>query len=618
MEKRVAVVGSSGGGAAGLRVGGPALIDALVHHFAQIKQCSVTITHAVFIESEEGFDFSTEYTPATLYCMVSADSLRTKGTAKTFLTVVDIGPLKTVDRTAQEEDGKLAKAILSGEIDALVSVSSDPEGINRASISAAIAANIPIVGNGGTSLSIIASQGGVIVGGSGGSVASTQTSRAICFSVSLASYWRLVYRDPAASISLSSLSRPLMRLHSILGAAFPLVLTGVLISTFIDVLSSLEVFPAHIVLPTLLQQRLTSSLPAVVLSIVACSETSHLQELSYITGAAAGALNDNSPIAALLAGYVAGQLLPLFLVSCARNSLLPTASTIISTGGAALLGGLAAFYFRLWWSNASSELISTATALFHANIPSHSDPFKDDALKVTLGALSGMVVSWGSEAGYYHTLMLPLIVAELLATSRVGMLGCLDALCLCVPCAGVCSAVLLYHSFTSTAKAAKTVSEGDKPLLQREKTQRAAGHLRLGWRGAWSNMLMGDFVEACYPYSLHSPVILTSIRIACALAGGIVFLRDLKSSAYIPLPLTILLTATNGTDELKLDLDQAKWALLAVVVSFCLPFFATLLVHIFQKNSNFNLGEPHKLNHFEYAKAFIVALFLLHVFLRNN
>ena len=92
--------------------------------------------------------------------------------------------------------------------------------------------------------------------------------------------------------------------------------------------------------------------------------------------------------------------------------------------------------------------------------------------------------------------------------------------CLCMPCAGVCSAVYIMRF--------------NKP--------REDKHRRLGWRGLFSNIFMGDFVEACYPYTLSSPLMLTAIRVSCAMAGAVLAYGGfVRSTAYLPLPVSLLL-----------------------------------------------------------------------------
>ena len=57
--------------------------------------------------------------------------------------------------------------------------------------------------------------------------------------------------------------------------------------------------------------------------------------------------------------------------------------------------------------------------------------------KLFIGGFLGFLCSWGSEHGYYHLIMLPLVVYETSLDNNFSVLGAFDAACLCAPCAGV-------------------------------------------------------------------------------------------------------------------------------------------------------------------------------------
>ena len=78
---------------------------------------------------------------------------------------------------------------------------------------------------GGTSISYIATEGGLIVGSSGGSVATTASSRAICFAASLAAHWGLHFRLPQPPT--------VPHIRSVFGAAMPVLVTTMVIQAVI-------------------------------------------------------------------------------------------------------------------------------------------------------------------------------------------------------------------------------------------------------------------------------------------------------------------------------------------------------------------------------------------------
>ena len=224
------------------------------------------------------------------------------------------------------------------------------------------------------------------------------------------------------------------------------------------------------------------------------------------------------------------------------------------------------------------------------------------------GAVLGWGVSWGSEQGYYHVIMLPLI-ALYMEGGNFSVLGTLDVLCLCMPCAGVCTAVYAlslraqrnenvdrvidgtntdsdrnnkssdgsnsnFNSNNNSNSDSSSNSNSDNNINNQDQDQTYEHHTRLGLIGAISNTFMGDFVEACYPYSLTNSWVLFSVRVGAAIAGGLIvgyygLTNDckidekfslissvfrstdsgpFKSSAYLPLPLVILL-ASIGSDD---------------------------------------------------------------------
>ena len=91
-----------------------------------------------------------------------------------------VGSLDDVNTALMIEDTRIATLIHSNEIDALITISSDPLNVNKLAVCAAIKKNIPIIGTGGTSLSCISTLGGNVIGCSGGSVATTGITRGIC------------------------------------------------------------------------------------------------------------------------------------------------------------------------------------------------------------------------------------------------------------------------------------------------------------------------------------------------------------------------------------------------------------------------------------------------------
>jgi len=184
-------------------------------------------------------------------------------------------------------DADLAARIRAGTIDAIVSISADPEGHNRQTFDAAVAAGLPVVGTGGTSISHVATRGGHVIGCSGGSVATTAATRGICFAASLAAHFRLRYvlpRPPA-----------LAKFRSVVGAALPVFLAVACLRTALPGLRA--ALPTRWTVqpglgPLVAQVEYAAEVVVLPVTVAAltCLEVSGVQDLSLITGAAAGAL----------------------------------------------------------------------------------------------------------------------------------------------------------------------------------------------------------------------------------------------------------------------------------------------------------------------------------------
>ena len=460
-----------------------------------------------------------------------------------------------------------------------------------------------------------------------------------------------------------------------------------------------------------------------------------------------------SIIGAYISGTLCGFLLPWFLIKCSKLSLLPTSTTIISVGASAMISGLLASILcstieliSLILSNKFYEIMSLLALYLFGSVSSGFHLF---------GGILGWGISWGSEEGYYHLILLPLIALSM-KSGNFSLFGTLDMLCLCLPCAGVCSAVYilsvlaakkemnerLNHTRTTVnsdtrkknddsreksgtpidgtshddsvsalsgincvrvssmqtrssaskrresaiekpdtdtisltasqnvekmsigtevdkkyscrrgnspnaeflgidnkkvavsstslgvdqgtredSKEKGIASTDDSSVKQTETDNRNyQHHINLGRRGTISNLLMGDFVEACYPYSQGNRWVLLSVRVASSVAGSLligylgmdvkaidcvrtdsnndfsILLSDsvkatvgscvngpFRSSAYLPLPLSILLVylgsivpKSNWTSTYPSELTVL---LCSALIAYILPFFVTLIVY---------------------------------------
>lgn len=559
------------------------------------------------------------------------------------------GTLADVNFEATIVDGLVAEKILAGEIHALIVVSCDPLFVNKASVNAAIRKNIPLVGTGGSSVSHISCHGGNIIGSSGGSVATSESSKSISFAASLASYWSLEYtviQKRKANI-----------ISSAAGASWPVVLTVVILSIILRSLlilverqltgssltcvSSLTPIPGQTagidsingpvskgvtkamkvvrsggmwlksilvnkftgkvadqgstVIPSELSRQncsasfgfllrilshvssqltsllgvLQSRVVNVAVSAVVASQTSGLGgEVGMLAGATAGSMigSESNVLAALLAGRICGLMLPAALAWCSKSALPPSASSIVSVGVSVASGGFSAFvmaaactscltYFNSDTSTVTEFLVQVLPGLPVATV---AVAMKSLWWRGFVGGVLGWLVSWGSEAGYYHSVMLPLIVQQM-GAGDLALLGGFDLCCLCMPCAGVCAAVWC-------------LSHADLPSDENSLSQTTI-HRRVAVRGFLSNFLYGDFVEACYPYTQRYHWLLIAVRVSCAMSGAMLYTCSIRSSAYLPLPVAVFLTYLNSS-----DIHSALTLFCCCLLCFVGPFVVSLIV----------------------------------------
>jgi hypothetical protein len=216
---KIALIGSSGGGSATIS-SGEDVVDSIQRNINLITSPNVkksenmmvlvSITEVALVQCQHGLDFSTtqEDDSATLWVMKDGRSL----------VRIHVGTLASVNTLLKSEDLRISHLILSNEIDAIVSISSDPEDTNKLTVAAAIQMNIPILGTGGTSLSYISTSGGNVIGCSGGSVATTGLTRGICIAASLAAY------KPWGKMDYALPNMKLAKFRSVVGAALPVLL----------------------------------------------------------------------------------------------------------------------------------------------------------------------------------------------------------------------------------------------------------------------------------------------------------------------------------------------------------------------------------------------------------
>ena len=515
-------------------------------HSSQLVDCSTPL------------DFAASQTPTVLWTF----NTETNQVERSYE-----GTLEAVNERAQLMDRAISRMIIGDEkqrVDGLISISADPEAVNQFTFLAAAKAKIPVVGTGGTSLGKAAGDLGCdVVGNSGGSVSTTIETKALSFTASLASFWGLPY-DPLVSYP---------QLHSILAACLPVFVAVVLAKEAWRKALALGISDwwlarqTHATFTGL--SDIANALPVVV-AVVTASQVGRLGEAGLLSGVLAGMLacgaggseegtgSESTVLAGALTGLLAGWLSRQLLVATAKSLWVPaTASSIITAGAAGLSAGLGGRLLIRRPCAWVSDTFRSILLYLEAPVVVGNDAGGGrggvagiSAFQWALALAVGPGVTYGSQRGLYHVVLLPLILFEM-ERGDPSFLGAVDYCSLCLVSAGV------------------TVATWLLPLPPDHPGNGGRDPRPLARRGAYTNLVWGDFVEACYPLVQHSVFLTGAAYAASTLSTAVLLQEGGRSSAYMPAPLSLWLASHVEEGE------GSAWR--ASLIAFGLPFSATLL-----------------------------------------
>lgn len=528
----VALVGSSGGGAATLGHLDPANVVATVQrelHAAQIDLVAVQL-----VTCKAPLDYAYADAEAALYVLEPETRA---------LQVAVSGTLAEVNAVARYLDwlgDPLGEAPLGrdvgrhwdrykelvrgsqrwSQLDGLVAISSSPKDVNARAIECMARQSLPVVATGGTSVGQMAASGVQLVGGSGGSVATTPASKAISFAASLAGHWGLPYEPSVctrrggrgSSGGGGGVGVGAVMIHSVLDGTLPLALACCLVSWLCKLLTRFlpGVLVRALALDSLSIALSGGALAVGVAAVAGLESCGGLGVLGLLAGSLAGTIANEGGrggvLAAAVAGSAAGALCPRFVSLAARRGTPATATSVVSAGAAGAVVGYALLLTRMttvarWLSN----LVRAGAAV--------STGFAWPWARAVAGAGLGWATFFGSEHGAYHAIILPLIIVES-EFGEFSFFGAMDLVCLVAVCAGLCGGTYLAPSTPS-----------DLPL---------------SLRGLRINLWWGDFVEAGYPFMVRDKLVMAAAHVGAACGGALVGLFGLRSSAYLPLPLALV------------------------------------------------------------------------------
>jgi len=513
--KRVAIIGSSGGNLFAQGGNNPAVL--LKEILTQAQSAGIEIGWIEFIGASSSMDNISQDAKAKLF------TLGDNGT-------VTAGPeaaLREINEQAKQLDTKLAQMILDGEIDGVMMMSCDPNGINAASIKAMAEKNIPVVGTGGTSMANTQKSGVKVISASG-TTGTTNRTRAVAFTAALAKDWGLKYRPVIGSSAMGggeAITGSILRrinFRGILMAALP---------GFIAMALSLALgkIPGLGFLEENVFNVLIGALP-VMIAVIAAKQISGLDEVGIVAGIVAGFMSkDGGIIGGLIGGIIAGILVYHIITFCFRMKVPGTTANIIAGGLSGLVAGFIGMYLiapiALWAGNGIRWLIDSALVFS----------------PILAGGIAGLLIWPAIIGGVYHAAILPIVLLQM-ETDGFSFLGAIDMTGLVMVSAGITLANILF------------------PRDKADRTVALPGFL--------INMGFGTFVEAAYPFMFSNKLVFAGALIASTVSGALVGVLGVKGTAYVP-----SVVAPALANEGK-GFSFALCMLVALVVAFIITAFA--------------------------------------------
>ncbi|MEW6398287.1 MAG: PTS sugar transporter [Bacillota bacterium] len=476
MSRQVALVGSSGGNLYNL--GGKDPVNLVQEVCQQAEAAGIKVSRVLFVAARASMDQARPETPAALYTLEN-------GTP----SVVFEGTLREVNSKAREYDEQLAREVAAGQIDALFLVSADPDGVNRASVEAAVARKLVIVGTGGTSMAKVRAAGGQVIAVSG-TTGTTNRTRAIAGVSALARHWQLKYRPVIGKSGvIQGQGSPWQRVNfrGIMMASLP----GFIAMALTLALGKIPFLGEF----SKIFDTMIAALPVIV-AAVAAKQVSGLDEVAIVAGVVAGTLSvQGGIIGGIIGGVLAGILVPYLLTLCFNWRFPATTANIVSGGVSGLAAGLLVYFLiapvALWAGEGIRAIINTALAFSG----------------ILAGAVAGFLIWPAIMGGVYHAAILPIVLLEMEKTGN-SFLGAIDMCGLVMVSAGITLANIIF------------------PRTKDEATVAAPGFL--------VNVGFGTFVEAAYPFMFSDRLVFAGALISAAISGAFVGLMNVRGTAYVP------------------------------------------------------------------------------------
>lgn len=478
MKRKIAIIGSSGGNLYSL--GGKDPKSLLGEIVKQVDAAGMEVAAIQFIGAEASMDFAKKNTAAHMWGWQAGQ-----------IEILKSASLEEINVLAKSQDESLASEIENGNIDGLIFVSADPEGVNKLSIESAIKNNIVGVGSGGSSMAKIQAEGVKILGVTG-TTGTTNRSRAVSNVYPLAKHWQLKYTpsigDTSDGNDASGSVFSRISVRGILMAALP----GFIAMALTLFISKIPGAPSEF---GDVFGLIIGALPVIVAAIAA-KQVSGMNEVGIVAGVVAGTLSvSGGLIGGVIGGILAGILVHYLFKKCIEFRFPATTANIVAGGVSGLLAGLVVFFFigplALAAGNGIRDLIDLALQYS----------------PILAGALAGLLIWPAIIAGVYHAAILPIVMLEMGQTGN-SFLGAIDMCALVMVSAGITLANIVYPRSKSEAAVATP--------------------------GFLINVFFGTFVEASYPFMFANKIVFGGALFSGMLSGAAIGYFNVRGTAYVP------------------------------------------------------------------------------------
>lgn len=504
MSKKLAIIGSSGGNL--YSQGGNDPVSLLKEIHTQAESAGIEIAEVIFLAASSSMDNISDKSPASVYTFDGNNFL--KGDEK---------PLGELNADIKALDAKLAERINNGEIDGLISISSDPTSNNEASVNAVVEHKLPVAGSGGTSMGNIQQKGANVISASG-TTGTTNRTRAVAFMSAFAKEFDVKYTPIIGGTGSGAIdqSSPWKRINfrGIMMAAMPAFIAMALllaigkipgIDDWVIGLTGNEQASFSAMSSTII------NLLPVIMAAIASKQISGLDEVGIVAGIIAGALSSGGGvIGGIVTGILAGVLVYYIATFLFKNKVPGTTVNILAGSLGGILAGMVGMFLiapvALWIGNGIQWLINSAL----------------DFSAPLAGLVAGLLIWPAIMGGVYHAAILPIVLLEMEAVGH-SFLGAVDMTSLVMVSAGITLANIVF------------------PRNHGDRTAAVPGFL--------INVGFGTFVEAAYPYMFADRKVLFGGILAGGIGGFLIGLLGVRGTAYVPSPVAPFLANEGHTLE---------------------------------------------------------------------